>query len=400
MSFTCIVPPTVPSVLHSSRPVMPSSAENSSALFKTVKAFGAPRVVLLMPFTCTGLPATSVFHSSTPATPSLAEKYKALLNTVSPETRETAPTRTVPATSLFHSSAPATPSAEKYKALLNTVKPDGEESPVGLMSFTKTALPGVPLVFHSSKPVPPSSAEKYSSLLNTVKPESPFGLMSFTKTALPGVPLVFHSSKPVPPSAEKYSSLLNTVKPDGKESPERLMSFTCTVPNAVPSLFHSLGPVPSSAEKNHAPLKKANSEGKRPLPPGEECPAPGLMSFTKTVPMALPSVFHSSKPLTPSLAARSMMLGELALLAPPPHPANAKADASARALVTLHSGPIECSSRWIMAPTFHPRDRPRLSLQLRPCSRNAFYLPACRILALVRCGVIVHMPGSASPRPG
>jgi len=27
------------------------------------------------------------------------------------------------------------------------------------------------------------------------------------------------------------------------------------------------------------------------------------------------------------------MLGELALLAPPPHPANAKADASARALV-------------------------------------------------------------------
>jgi len=41
-----------------------------------------------------------------------------------------------------------------------------------------------------------------------------------------------------------------------------------------------------------------------------------------------------------------------------------------------------------MAPTFHPRDRPRLSLQLRPCSRNAFYLPACRILALVRCGVI------------
>src|SRR5438046_10351295 len=116
MSFTRIVP--LPSVLHSSRPVMPSSAENSSALFKTVKAFGAPRVVLLMPFTCTGLPATSVFHSSTPATPSLAEKYKALLNTVSPETRETMPTGTVhPATSVIHRQAPATPSAEKYQAL-------------------------------------------------------------------------------------------------------------------------------------------------------------------------------------------------------------------------------------------------------------------------------------------
>src|SRR3989440_550970 len=235
---------------------MPSSAENSSALFKTVKAFGAPRVVLLMPFTRTGLPATSVFHSSTPATPSLAEKYKALLNTVSPETRETAPTRTVPATSLFHSSAPATPSAEKYKALLNTVKPDGEESPVGLMSFTKTALPGVPLVFHSSKPVPPSSAEKYKVLLNTVSPvgeellgtwippmETVPGAMSFTSTVRASVPSVFHSSRPLTPSsAEKYKALPRTVNSRGEET----TAVTRAVPACVPSLFHSSGPVPSS----------------------------------------------------------------------------------------------------------------------------------------------------------
>ncbi|TMH91758.1 MAG: hypothetical protein E6H42_09500 [Betaproteobacteria bacterium] len=46
------------------------------------------------------------------------------------------------------------------------------------------------------------------------------------------------------------------------------------------------------------------------------------------------------------------------------------------------------------------RETGRASPCSRPCSRNEFYLPACRILALVRCGVIVHMPGSASPRPG
>src|SRR6266853_573807 len=130
MSFTCTVLPLL-SVLHSSRPVAPSSAEKSNALFKTVKAIGeelAPGLVELMSFTCTVPPGVpSLFHSSMPATPSLAEKYKPLLKRVSPETRETAPSGTVvPAPSVFHSSAPATPSlAEKYNALLNTLKPVG-----------------------------------------------------------------------------------------------------------------------------------------------------------------------------------------------------------------------------------------------------------------------------------
>src|SRR5438477_8492021 len=347
MSFTCIVPPTVPSVLHSSRPVMPSSAENSSALFKTVKAFGEEPAPGLMSFTrIVPLSVPSLFHNSKPVMPS---------------------------------------SALKYKALLNTVKPDGEESPDELIFFTCTVPGTVPSLFHSSRPLTPSSAEKYKALLNTVSPvgeellgtwippmETVPGAMSFTSTVRASVPSVFHSSRPLTPSsAEKYKALPRTVNSRGEET----TAVTRAVPACVPSLFHSLGPVPSSAEKNHAPLKKANSEGKRPLPPGEECPAPGLMSFTKTVPMALPSVFHSSKPLTPSLPARSMMLGELRPLAPPPHPANAKADASARALVTLHSGPIECLSRWIMAPTFHPRDRPRLSLQ--PAVLSKRILPSC-----------------------
>jgi hypothetical protein len=180
---------------------------------------------------------------------------------------------------------------------------------------------------------------------------------------------VFHSSRPVTlSSAEKYKALLNAVKPLGEELAPAvgLMSFTRTVPASVPSLFHSSVPVmPSSAENNQAPLKKANSVGKGvPLAPGKEFPAV-LMSFTRAVPVPVPSVFHSSKPLTLSSAANSMRLraggggggagGAAFVCAPPPEqPANPNADASASALVALHNGPIRFSSRWIMAPALHP----------------------------------------------
>src|SRR5712672_1011767 len=214
--------------------------------------------------------------------------------------------------------------------------------------------------------------------------------MSFTCTVPPSVPSVFHSSTPVPPSlAEKYNALLNTVKPLGEEpAPELgLMSFTRTVPASVPSLFHSSGPVtPSSAEKNQAPLKKTNSEGKRvPPSPGKEWSvAVVLMSFTRTVPVPVPSVFHSSIPLTPSLAARTKKVGagtgveltlpappleqpktlfgggggagaELALLlAPPPQPASPNADARARALVARYNSLTRLSRRIIGAPCLRP----------------------------------------------
>src|SRR6266853_1406859 len=303
-----------------------------------------------MSFTC-NVPASvpSVFHSSRPLTPSSAEKYNAAPKTVSSDTREPVLglmsfTRTVPASvpSVLHSSGPVTPSsAEKYKAPPNTLKPEGEESAAGLMFFTSAVPPAVPSVFHSSHPVAPSSAEKYSRLLNTVKPlgeelkgarlpqtDPTPGAMSFTRTVPPSVPSVLHSSTPVAPSlAEKYNALLNTVKPLGEEPAPGLglMSFTRTVPASVPSLFHSSGPVtPSSAEKNQAPLKKTNSEGKRvPPSPGKEWSvAVVLMSFTRTVPVPVPSVFQSSIPLTPSLAARTKKVGagtgvELTLLAPP-----------------------------------------------------------------------------------
>src|SRR5439155_12481827 len=131
----------------------------------------------------------------------------------------------IPVPSVIHTSTPWPPSsAEKYTALLNTVKPDGEESPETLMSFTCTVPNAVPSLFHSSTPLTPSSAEKYKVLLNTVSPvgeelrgtwippmETVPGAMSLTCTVLP-VTSVFHSSRPLTPSsAEKYKALPRTV---------------------------------------------------------------------------------------------------------------------------------------------------------------------------------------------
>src|SRR6267378_6906601 len=267
MSFTCIVPASVPLLVHSSRPLTPSLAEKYNAPLRTVRAFGAEPApgAVLMSFTRT-VPASvpSLFHSSGPLTPSSAEKYNAAPKTVNSDTKEPVPglmsfTSTVPPSvpSVLHSSGPVVPSsAEKYKKLPNSVKRNGSLPPgPGLMSFTRAVPPAVSLL-HSSMPLTPSSAEKYKALLNTLKPEgeeSPAGLMSFTSAVPPAVPLVFHSSHPVvPSSAEKYSRLLNTVKPLGEELAPgvALMSFTCTVPTSVPSLLHSSRPLtPSSAEK-------------------------------------------------------------------------------------------------------------------------------------------------------
>ena len=68
------------------------------------------------------------------------------------------------------------------------------------------------------------------------------------------------------------------------------MSLTRTVPAAVPSLFHSSSPVePSSAVKNSVPFTFVRLLGSEPAPLG-------MMSLTRTVPAAVPSLFHSSTP--------------------------------------------------------------------------------------------------------
>ena len=78
------------------------------------------------------------------------------------------------------------------------------------------------------------------------------------------------------------------------------MFLTSVVPAAVPSLFHSSRPlVPSSALKIELAVEAGEDcEGKLPS-------TPGRMSFTITVPAAVPSLFHSSRPLAPSSAVKN-----------------------------------------------------------------------------------------------
>ena len=69
------------------------------------------------------------------------------------------------------------------------------------------------------------------------------------------------------------------------------MSRTRTVPDAVPLLFHSSRFLtPSSALKKTVPPTLIRNRGS-PLT------VPGLMSFTRTVPEAVPLLFQSSLPL-------------------------------------------------------------------------------------------------------
>src|SRR5262249_7628372 len=78
-----------------------------------------------------------------------------------------------------------------------------------------------------------------------------------------------------------------------------LMSLPRSVPAAVPSLFHSSTPfTPSAAEKNRAPLTFVRL-------PGFELALPGMMSLPITVPAVVPLLFHSSEPCVPSLAAKN-----------------------------------------------------------------------------------------------
>jgi hypothetical protein len=72
------------------------------------------------------------------------------------------------------------------------------------------------------------------------------------------------------------------------------MSFTRTVPAGVPSVFHSSSPLSGcSATKKRVPPTAVN-------PDANDDPGPGRMSLTSVVPAVVPSVFHSSYPWAPS----------------------------------------------------------------------------------------------------
>jgi hypothetical protein len=97
-------------------------------------------------------------------------------------------------------------------------------------------------------------------------------MMSFTNTVPAVVPSVFHSSAPsAVVVAVKYSVSPTTRNSFGADDPKLplpvLMSFTSTVPAAVPSVRHSSRPLPSWALKNSRPWNATKSRG-------DEKPAP------------------------------------------------------------------------------------------------------------------------------
>src|SRR5881396_626657 len=73
------------------------------------------------------------------------------------------------------------------------------------------------------------------------------------------------------------------------------MSLTRIVPASVPSLFHSSQPAfGSNPEKKIVPSTLASGPFRPPAPR----PGPGQTSFTSTVPASVPSLFHSSQPVS------------------------------------------------------------------------------------------------------
>src|SRR5579859_834793 len=112
------------------------------------------------------------------------------------------------------------------------------------------------------------------------------------------VPLLFHSSKPLPSLAVKYRMPLKPFRLAGSElyclSGDVRISLTGTVPANVPLLFHSSRPfTPFLAEKNSVPLTLVRLAGFEP-------DVPVKISLTRAVPAAVPSLLHSSRPWSPS----------------------------------------------------------------------------------------------------
>ena len=218
---------------------------------------------------------------------------------------------------------------------------------------------GVPLLFHSSTPLVPSSAVKYRRPLTLVRfwGSQVAGRSTVSTRAAPRAGSLRHSSGPVPSSATKKSVPFTSVRLWGFElavpPKNRLMSRARTAPDRririaapeldtvrpvvggevehaidvyqvrrigrvranvdvlhgdrtgrVPSLFHSSVPVgaaelKSDAVKNNVPFTVVRFCGLelRPSRSGPAKKTPGLMSLSKLVPRTVPSLFQSSRPI-------------------------------------------------------------------------------------------------------
>ncbi|GCA81669.1 hypothetical protein MiTs_03688 [Microcystis aeruginosa NIES-2521] len=177
--------------------------------------------------------------------------------------------------------------------------------------MTRTVPAAVPSLFHNSVPLTPSSAVKYRVLPTAVRlrgsERKPPGRISLTRTVPAAVPSLFHNSSSKLSVGVKNRVLPTAVRLSGLEEPQGTpppgqISLTRTVPAAVPSLFHNSKPLtPSLALKN-----RVLPTAVRRL--GLELEEPGRISLTRTVLAAVPLLFHNSKPLRPSRAVKNRVL--------------------------------------------------------------------------------------------
>src|SRR5262247_2887810 len=114
--------------------------------------------------------------------------------------------------------------------------------------------------------------------------------MSLTRKVPWSVPSVLHNSVPCRDStALKNSTFPDLANPEGDRGVGDDDVTTIVVPAAVPSLFHSSYAWPLKALNNRRSFSTAKSEGFEPV-------GPTTISFTRSVPPAVPSLFQSSRP--------------------------------------------------------------------------------------------------------
>src|SRR5262249_32935848 len=253
--------PGVPRLIHNSRPLIPSSAENNAAPLTPVRNngvtngslwFGKKSRTSLVP---TGVP--SVAYSSVPVVGSKASKKTRL-----PVARDTR--------------------GNSIKIWSLGMRERRNLVPEAVPSVTQSSNAlGVIAVKTARDPSTAKSAEmKLFSLIP--------GAKSVAGVVPCAVPSLFQNC----PFTLKYKRPWNArMLPKDEPANPGVMSFTRTVPALVPSVRHNSSPKADVLAVKKTTLFKATNLL------GAELPKPDQISLTSDVPAAVPSVFQSSRPM-------------------------------------------------------------------------------------------------------
>ena len=170
------------------------------------------------------------------------------------------------------------------------------------MSLTRTVPAAVPSLFHSSVAVRAVVGREEQRPVHVRQAESGWkpcvpGPMSLTRTVPAAVPSLFHSS--IAAACRRWprrSSVAVHVRRGSRGSESELCVRADVLDEhgagrgavALPQLV-AVRAVVGREEQRPVHVRQRSEE--------PELPPPGLMSLTRTVPAAVPSLFHSSTPL-------------------------------------------------------------------------------------------------------